>query len=419
MHAAVAVGIVIVAVIALAVFAPPSPIVDVPAADAAVAAPSDTNVTVTPPIPPFYQVKVDKPAAPGTLDKVQRVTGAPPGINVWRFIYHSPDINGRDALVSGLYALPATDAPKSGFPLIAYAHGTTGVNQHCGISLTPFQPNTPGFSNFSRQIVPLVKQGYAVVGTDYLGEGAPGDPSYLVGQLEGQNVLDSVRAVHQSQSNIDKSKTVIWGHSQGGHSASFAAQIAPTYAPELQIQGAAVLAPGLLPSLPLAVEGLLAATQPSGQTGFVMLIVASWTKTYPDQVKAEDILTKEGMAKLPLVGQLCGDELSDKFMDHPMSYYVQDPIPAVFYTLASQNTPGAAPIQMPIGMAQGMKDTTIIPQLTLAYNKMLCQKRNTVQFEIYPNDTHPGVVVNSQSFYRQWIADRFNGVPAPNNCTNK
>ncbi len=417
--AVVAIAVVAIGALLLALFAPPSNIVDVAAASPSIAAPEDTNITVSPEIPAFYDVKTGSPEAPGTLVKSEEVPGSPEGTKSYRFIYHSTDLNEADTVVSGLYVVPTAPPPPGGFPLVTYAHGTTGSNRHCGISLTPFEPNTPGFSNFSRQILPLVQQGNAVVATDYQGMGAPGDPMYLVGQIEGQNTLDAVRAVHKWRPEVNKEKTVIWGHSQGGHSAAFAAQIAPDYAPELPIQGAAVLAPGLLPSLPLAVEGLLAATKPSGQTGFVMLIAASWAATYPDQMSAADILTPAGVAKLPVVNELCGEQQSDAFMDQPMSYYVKDPVPAVFYDLATENTPGAIPIEMPIVMVQGMKDTTIIPQLTLAFDKLLCQMGNTVDFHIYPNDTHPGVVVNSQDRINGWIKDRFDGRSAPNNCTNQ
>lgn len=417
-HAVAAIAVIVVSVVLLAVFAPQSPIIDVPAAPTSITGNPNNPVTKTPPIPPFYNVARTAAQKPGTVVKSEPVPGGAAGTNAFRFIYHSTDNNNNDQVVSGLYVKPTSAPPPGGFPLITLAHGTTGINRHCGISQTPYEPNTPGYYTYNSQILPLVQQGYAVVATDYQGMGAPGDPSYLVGEIEGRNTLDAVRAVHTWQSDVNKSKTIIWGHSQGGHSSAFAAQLASSYAPELQFQGAVVLAPGLLPSLPLAVQGLLASTQPSGQTGFVMEIAGAWSAIYPSQMAPSDILTPAGVAKLPVVNQVCGNEVFDQFMSGPMSDFVKDPVPAVFYTLATENTPGSQRIQMPIIMAQGMKDTTIIPQLTLAFNKQLCEMGNTVDFHIYPNDTHPGVVVNSQGIVQSWIKDRFNGEPAPNNCSN-
>ena len=418
-HAVIAIAVIVVGVIALALFSPASPIIDSPAVPQNVASPPQNAVTLTPPIPSFYDIAIPPPAAPGTLVKSEPVTGSPAGVASTRFIYHSTDNNNKDQVVSGLFVKPTTAPPAGGFPLITLTHGTTGTNQHCGISQTPFLPNSPSYYTYQAQILPLVEQGYAVVATDYQGMGAPGNPSYLVGQIEGRNALDAVRTVHTWQKDVNPNKTVIWGHSQGGQSSAFAAEIASEYAPELPIQGAVVLAPGLLPSLPLAVQGLLAGTQPSGQTGFVMEIAASWSRIYPDQMSPADILTPAGVAKLPVVDSVCGNQVFDAFQDGPMSTYVKDPVPAIFYTLATENTPGSKRIQMPIIMAQGMKDTTIIPQLTLAFDKQLCQMGNTVDFHIYPNDTHPGVVVASRDTVQSWIKDRFNGNPAPTNCSNQ
>ena len=44
---------------------------------------------------------------------------------------------------------------------------------------------------------------------------------------------------------------MVWGHSQGGHAALWAGQLAPTYAPELPIVGIAALSPA---SDPLALS---------------------------------------------------------------------------------------------------------------------------------------------------------------------
>ncbi len=418
-HAVVSIAIIVVGVVLLALFAPAPPIVDVPAVSTELTGLPANEVTKTPPIPSFYNVSNVAPAGPGTLVKNEPAPGGEPGTQASRFIYHSTDNNNRDQVVSGLYVKPSTPPPPGGFPLITLAHGTTGTNRHCGISLAPFEENTPGYYTYHSQIIPLVQQGYAVVATDYQGMGAPGDPSYLVGQIEGRNTLDAVRAVHNWQPDVNKNKTVIWGHSQGGHSSAFAAQIAHTYAPELQIQGAAVLAPGLLPSLPLAVQSLISNPEPSGQTGFVMMIAASWSQIYSNQMQPSTILTPDGVAKLPAVNEVCGNQVYDLFQKAPMSTFVNDPVPAIFYTLATENTPGSERIQMPIMMVQGMKDTTIIPQLTVAFNKQLCEMGNTVEFHVFPNDTHPGVVVGSQRLYREWIKDRFDGVPAPNTCTNR
>lgn len=416
--AGIAIAVALVCGVLLAALHGPSNVNNEPAVPNSIAAPPDSNVTVSPSVPKFYEV--DRPAAggPGTIIKSEPVPGGPADVEVSRIIYNSRDNNDRDVPVSGLVIVPKRQAPPGGFPVIAYAHGTTGAGRSCGISLTPYQPNTPGWSNFYRQMLPLAREGYVVVGTDYLGMGAPGTLSYLVGKVEGQNVLDSIRAVQRFRRDVNPNLNVIWGHSQGGHSASFAAQLAPSYAPELKIQGAAVLAPGLLPALPFAVEAIMGGTKPTYMTGFVMLIAASWAQTYPDSLSLPDVVTPAGIANLPAVETKCGEGYADPFMGGPMSDYFKRPVPAAFYDLMDLNTPGSTRLPMPVVMVQGMEDTTIIPQLTLGFAKELCNNGTVVDFEIYQHDNHPGVVVASRPLIHQWIKERFAGAPAPNNCTN-
>ncbi len=411
------VALIVVLGVALAFLHQPSPVDDVPAAPADVAAPPGTAVTEAPPVPEWYDVDGPANGPAGTVIRTQPVTGGPDNIDVYRIIYNSSDNEGQPVPVSGLVVIPKGTPPEGGWPVVGYAHGTTGANPRCAISTTPFEPSTPGYSNFFRQISPIAEAGYVVAATDYLGLGTGGTQSYLVGKVEGQNVLDSVRAVHNWRDDVNTDLNLIWGHSQGGHSAAFAAELAPSYAPEVPFQGAAVLAPGLLPALPFAVDAIVNSDM-TGLNGFVMLIIRSWTETYSDQLAPEDVLTSAGLEKLPTVNEYCGNTQADAVNQQPLGAYVKLPIPATFYDLMTVNTPGTDRIDMPIAMVQGMKDTTIIPQLTLGLQKMLCANGTQVDFRIYPNDDHPGVVVNSREFLTDWMRDRINGDPVPNNCPN-
>jgi pimeloyl-ACP methyl ester carboxylesterase len=56
-------------------------------------------------------------------------------------------------------------------------------------------------------------------------------------------VLDAVRAAIAMPETAAGPDTFLWGHSQGGQATLFAARLAPTYAPELRVLGAAAAAP--------------------------------------------------------------------------------------------------------------------------------------------------------------------------------
>ena len=90
-------------------------------------------------------------------------------------------------------------------------------------------------------------------------------------------MLDAVRAAHQLSAVDLADETVVWGHSQGGHAALWTGMLAPTYAPELQIDGVAALAPASnLPALVDVVETVTAGAL------FASYVVEGYTAEYPD-----------------------------------------------------------------------------------------------------------------------------------------
>jgi Secretory lipase len=174
------------------------------------------------------------PGPPGDLIRKQQVE-APPGARVWRILYHSRSPDGRDIAVSGLIVAPDDPPPLGGFPVVAWAHGTTGLADECA----PSQLTTP-----DRIPVPdLWRHGYVVAATDYEGLGTPGPHPYLVGDSEARSVLDSVRAAQNVTAASAGAATVVVGRSQGGHAALFAGELARSYAPDIDVLGVVAAAP--------------------------------------------------------------------------------------------------------------------------------------------------------------------------------
>src|SRR4029453_12020970 len=56
-------------------------------------------------------------------------------------------------------------------------------------------------------------------------------------------VLDAVRAARQIPKIGASDRFAAWGHSQGGHAALFAGELARSYAPELTLMGVAAVSP--------------------------------------------------------------------------------------------------------------------------------------------------------------------------------
>src|SRR3954453_11911419 len=150
-------------------------------------------------------------------------------------LYRSTGVDGKPIAVSGVVSIPKGKTPKGGWPVVTWGHGTTGIADECAPSRdTATNPAHP----FNSYIYPLLKSslkgGYAVVPTDYEGLGRPGDHPSLIGSSEGRSMLDMVRAARRLDPKLGK-RVVIAGHSQGGQAALFAARLAPSWTPELQV----------------------------------------------------------------------------------------------------------------------------------------------------------------------------------------
>ena len=212
-------------------------------ATAVLAAPAAADVRKGPRGAAFYKPPAHLKGKHGALIWARRQTGrdALKGASKDQLLlYRSTSVGGKKIAVSGSLALPKGKAPRGGWPVITYAHGTTGAADSCA--------PTRGYdaSDLVSYAYPLLrrwlKAGYAVVRTDYEGLGTPGVHPYLVGESEGRSVLDAVRAARALEPRLSK-RFVIAGHSQGGHAALFAASLAKKWVPELQLRGTVAFAP--------------------------------------------------------------------------------------------------------------------------------------------------------------------------------
>jgi pimeloyl-ACP methyl ester carboxylesterase len=216
-------------------------------------------------------------------------------------LYTSRTPRGKLAAVSGSVAVPRGKPPKRGWPVITWAHGTTGVADVCAPTRDFLgTPNRTGETYINPELNAWLAAGYAVLRTDYQGLGTPGRHSFLVGKAEGRGVLDIVQAARELDLRIGK-RYLIAGHSQGGHAALFAAGEARKYLPKLRLRGTVAFAPAshlleqasLLPLL----------TSPSSTTALAMLLDGASTQS--KQIDVSRLLSDRALALYPLLQTQC------------------------------------------------------------------------------------------------------------------
>ena len=164
------------------------------------------------PITPFYDPPSPLPAAqPGTLIRSERFTGydLPPGASAVRILYHSRARDGHPVAASGVVLVPAGAPPAGGWPVIGWAHGTSGVARQCAPSL--MRDMEYGYEG----LMPMVAAGFAVVASDYAGLGTPGPHEYDNRIAQANDVVYAIPAARSAVPALG-SRWVAIGHSQGG-----------------------------------------------------------------------------------------------------------------------------------------------------------------------------------------------------------
>ncbi|MDC4506001.1 lipase family protein [Acinetobacter baumannii] len=146
--------------------------------------------------------------------------------------------SGQEVQATSLVFTPNTQPPIGGWPIVVWAHGTTGVADVCAPSKAALADSTKDL------ISKLLAAGYVVVAPDYEGLGTPGIHPFLNVKSEAFSITDAVVATRNylSQRNLLTSKKwVTVGHSQGGHAALGAAQYASRA--QLDYKGTVAVAP--------------------------------------------------------------------------------------------------------------------------------------------------------------------------------
>ena len=177
------------------------------------------------------------PGPPGEILRAERMDAyLVPGVRLraraWRVLYRSTSATGEPTAVSGTVLIPRGRSSKPR-PLIGYAVGTHGIGDKCA----PSRLLARGLEFEAALIAMVLARGWAVALTDYQGLGTPGDHTYMVGRALGPNVLDAMRAARELDPALlpVEGPAAIIGYSEGGAAAGWAAQLQPSYAPDVPL----------------------------------------------------------------------------------------------------------------------------------------------------------------------------------------
>ncbi len=332
-----------------------------------------------------------------------------PGAARHRVLYASQDRDGRTVAVSGIVLVPTGTPPEGGWPVISWGHGTTGVADVCAPSLT----DNLFYNEYAQEASTMLRAGYAVVATDYLGLGTPGMHSYLVGADEGNAMVDVVTAARHVVADLSSTWFAV-GHSQGGQGALFATQVADR-APALDLAGAVSIAPAS--GLELALPAITAGSAPADLAYGVYMLAG--LSTVDDSFHVEDVLGSAGLAHrdvllddgclLDTYSKLSADEVDKIFSMTP------EQAQQLSARIAVHGNAENEPVVGPVLVVQGQDDHDVPVQLTDLMVQRLGEKGSPVDYRTYPDLGHDTVIGPSVCDRLAWMAEH--GGPAVPDCT--
>lgn len=156
--------------------------------------------------------------------------------------FPAPGIDGRMHRQTGILHVPHAPAPRSGHPLVAYGHMTTGGGARSAPSIgDPAHPEWRRMSQGDALCDALLARGIAVLRPDYEGIGGPGVHPYLI----GRSLAASMTAIVRARGEFDAALGDDWvaaGHSEGAVAALWASTVDEPDE-RTHLQGTAAFAP--------------------------------------------------------------------------------------------------------------------------------------------------------------------------------
>lgn len=392
----------------------------------------------------FYDPPADLPAGQGTLVRTEPMKLALtlkglylPG-KATRILYTSTDEAGEPAAVSGAYIEPTKRWTGTGpRPLVAIAAGTQGQGDACAPSksLETFlnvEGDEIGIGYEIPSIHDFLNRGIAVVLTDYIGLGTTDRVhTYTNRQDMGHALLDAARAALKlpGTSITESSPVGLYGYSQGGGAAGSAAELAPTYAPELNLKGAYAGAP------PANLVEVLKSADGTDLTGVIAYAINGITPYHPQlRSKLDELAKPEGKEALEKVKTQCigstlfsfGFQKTKQWTVNGKSLYdITNADPEIKAAVDAQRIgklKPAVPVQVLTGTLDDIVDHRQAKQLAADWCAQGVNVTYTPVVQLLPtggtalNHLTPAITRLGQS--HDWLVDRLQGKAVRSNCSS-
>ncbi|MGG5172292.1 lipase family protein [Pseudarthrobacter sp. J1738] len=335
--------------------------------------------------------------------------------SVTRIMYRSTGSHGEATAVTGTVLVPtAAWLGKGPRPLVSYAAGTQGLNDSCA----PSRQMAVGGEYEGTFIAGLLTRGYSVVVTDYQGLGTDGMHNYMSRASQGHAVLDAARAAKRlgSANILPTAPVAIAGYSQGGGASASAAELAPEYAPEINLKGAYA---GAVPAELSAVAKNLDGGAYGAFLGYALIGLSA-----DYGVNFNNYLNQAGKDRMAAIATQCtiAAVANNAFMNTATMTVSGQKVSSLvgqaeFSSIITEQTIGNRRVpRVPVLLSHSVLDDVIPYKVGVDLAKRWCAQGANLYFDTTGGPTHIGGYVAAAPAAFAFLEQRFAGTPTVSNC---
>jgi hypothetical protein len=382
---------------------------------------------------PFYRYTGATPlkdVKPGTVLKSRSVTlslfgqGSTP-IPAEQLLYRTRDELKRPSVTVTTVVAPTGSTAGAPRGVVGYLSFYDALGDECDPSYT-LRGGDAGTQSNNQQaqveeglVTSLAAQGYAVTVPDFEGEHL----HWVAGQESGWSTLDAVRAT-ESWLKAKRSTTPVglFGYSGGSIAGEWAAELAPSYAPGLNLVGTAI---GGIP-VDLA-HNLRYVNGSQDWSGVIPAVLVALGRAFDLRVRHYESAYGRRVARQ--VAHQCIGSFNGAYpglrvqqlLKHRYRHFLRVPVFArIVNHLIMGSTKGHpnAPMLMAVGDKDGTGDGVMVADDVEALGHEYCHQGVTVQFQRFQGSDHTQAGEQFFPLAETWLGSRMAGAPAAGNCAS-
>lgn len=364
---------------------------------------------------PFYAAPADLGAhANGDVLAIRTMPPLPafPNTTVRQIEFRST--NSRNEPIAAVTTVLSPDGHRPDGPLLSYQHIVNALGTRCAPSRALYTSDPDLMIREAPALNIALARGWTVALPDHLGPTS----AYGAARLGGQITLDGIRAATRAPAlHLAASPIGMAGYSGGGMATAFAAALAPTYAPELNIVG--VAEGGVPMNIDTMAQSL--GTAPHPAFGLALAAALGLEREYPDRLPVSRDLNARGLALRDAVADACTNQL--------LATGAGNSAAAISTTTDLLGSPSARSVlddnsvemfpgvpTAPVYEWHSPTDALIPVDAITATLQRYCRAGATVQSELYPSPDHLTTAVLGAPRALDYLDARFRGEPAPSTC---